>query len=298
MRIFRFNPVVAPIPGPGPVKVRDPKAGSTKWVLLGALVVGVLLWRPLGLGESFNAMRQDFVAMRYFKHAIQTLQRKPVDRSAAVAMVDRALELAPENRLMADQAGLIYLYAQAYEKAAQHLNRLPQRDLSGDIHLSHCLLLSGQREAGIQLLQSAYEQVGVATPPDATGRYRRAVYLNEIGYSYAVSGFEADRAVDLLHEAVHLQPLEPAFIDSLGWAYYQTGQHPQAMFYLERAVRLAGMRNNHETYYHLGAVYARMGYTRRAAKALNKALEYDPHYEPAAEELRRLGWELPQPMRV
>ena len=298
MREIRFRPARVQVPGPGPVKVRGTRQSKSAWIVLAALVLAALLWQPLGLGRGIDGMRRNFVAMRYFKRATEALQQQPVNRARAVAMVDRALELAPENKPLTSQAGLVYLYAEAYEKAAQPLSRPPGRDLGEDIHLGHCLVLAGQHVEGLELLHDAYQRLGSGTPADAQGRYRRAIYLNEIGYSYAVAGAELDRAITLLQEAVQLQPLEPAFIDSLGWAYYRMGQYWQAMFYLERAVRLAGAQNNHETYYHLGAVYARMGYTRRAAKALANALEYDPQYQPAVEELQRLGWELPQPIRV
>lgn len=294
----RLSPGVPRVPGPGTVKVRQSRPGRRAWLLLVALAVAAALWRPLAIGESLDAMRRDFVAMRYLKSAAEALRHKPVNTAAAAAMVDRALELAPDNDPVARQAGFVYLYAGAYDKAAQHLIRLPERDLIGDIHLGHSMLLAGQDEEGRQLLQIAHEQVLRRATAEPRSRYQRAIYLNEIGYSYAVAGIELDRAVTMLREAVQLQPLEPAFIDSLGWAYYQRGEYRRAMFYLERAVRLAGPQNTHETYYHLGAAYARMGYIRRAARALAKALEYAPDYEPAADELQRLGWELPQPIRV
>ena len=101
-----------------------------------------------------------------------------------------------------------------------------------------------------------------------------------------------------MRQAVELAPLQPAYIDSLGWVYYRMGEHRKAAFYLERAIRHGGARNSAENYYHLGAAYARLGKLRLAARALLMALQYDPQYDQAITELRKLRYVLPRPMPV
>jgi len=287
------------VPGPGAEKLRDPRRARRIWLIVAtvAALVGVL-WGPLGIGAPVSAMRRDFVAMRYLQSAVSAMAAKPVDRAAIVAMVDRATQIAPDNGVVAEQAGGLYMYAGAYHKAAAYLSRISNRDLMTQIHLGHCLLLSGRREDGARVLHKATEEARRSKMSGAIVPFVYALYMNNIGYAYAAAGVELDRAHSLLTEALHIEPLQPAFIDSLGWAYYQSRDYKQALFYLERAVRLAGPLNSAETYYHLGAAYARMGRIRLAAKALLRALEYDPKYEDAQSELHKLGYTLPQPNRV
>jgi Flp pilus assembly protein TadD len=48
--------------------------------------------------------------------------------------------------------------------------------------------------------------------------------LNSLGYMFAERGERLDEAVDLLQRAVKLEPGNPSFLDSLGWAYFRQGK--------------------------------------------------------------------------
>lgn len=286
-------------PGPGLEKIRDASRARRRW-LFAAVIIAVLaaLSGPLGLREGLGRMRTEFVAMRYVQTATEGLMARPVDRARIVTSIDRALELAPTHNVVMQQAGALYMYAGAYPQAVEALKALERGDLSNDISLGHCLLLTGETEEGTALLLAA---AGRAQERRFSGRGGDLVYamtMNNIGYALADGNAELPQAREFLRQAVELAPLQPAYLDSLGWVYYRMGEYRKAAFYLERAVRHGGTRNSAENYYHLGAAYARLGKIRLAARALLKALEYDPQYDEAIAELRRLRYELPQPMPV
>ena len=48
--------------------------------------------------------------------------------------------------------------------------------------------------------------------------------LNSLGYMLADHGQRLDEAVDLVERALKVEPGNPSFLDSLGWAYYQQGK--------------------------------------------------------------------------
>ncbi len=48
--------------------------------------------------------------------------------------------------------------------------------------------------------------------------------LNSLGYLLADHGQRLDEAVDLLQRALKVEPGNPSFLDSLGWAYFQQGR--------------------------------------------------------------------------
>jgi tetratricopeptide (TPR) repeat protein len=48
--------------------------------------------------------------------------------------------------------------------------------------------------------------------------------LNSLGYLLADHGQRLDEAVDLLQRALKVEPGNPSFLDSLGWAYFQLGK--------------------------------------------------------------------------
>jgi len=48
--------------------------------------------------------------------------------------------------------------------------------------------------------------------------------LNSLGYLLAERGVRLDEAVDLLQRALKIEPENPSYLDSLGWAYFQQGR--------------------------------------------------------------------------
>jgi tetratricopeptide (TPR) repeat protein len=54
-------------------------------------------------------------------------------------------------------------------------------------------------------------------PNDATA-------LNYLGYMFAERGQRLDEAVDLVERALKIEPGNPSFLDSLGWAFFQQGK--------------------------------------------------------------------------
>jgi predicted Zn-dependent protease len=48
--------------------------------------------------------------------------------------------------------------------------------------------------------------------------------LNSLGYMFAERGQQLDEAVTLLQRALKVEPSNPSFLDSLGWAYFKQGR--------------------------------------------------------------------------
>jgi tetratricopeptide (TPR) repeat protein len=61
---------------------------------------------------------------------------------------------------------------------------------------------------------------------------------NDLGYTWAERGENLARALEMIQLAVAAEPLNPAYLDSLGWVYYKRGNFERAREYLSRAVRL------------------------------------------------------------
>lgn len=80
----------------------------------------------------------------------------------------------------------------------------------------------------------------------AEAEFREAIRLNPkfsdaynyLGYMYAEEGSNLDEAVALIKKAIELEPDNGAYIDSLGWAYFQKGKFSEALIELEKAVKL------------------------------------------------------------
>lgn len=277
-------------------KIADPRRVLLGWVvfLLLVIVTGSVLW-PYGLGVTLNRMRLEFVAIGYLRTAQAEALGPPVRREEALAALNRAVELAPAHPLILENAAPLYVSLRAYSEAIPWLRRAANQDPLTLVSLGQCLLMTGQRAQGEALLQQVLQQ---ATRQRQQGQMDDRVYallLNNIGYVHALAGVRLEQAQKLLQMAVALAPRESAFVDSLGWAHYRSGDYLEATFDLERSVRLYMPRESAEMYYHLGAAYARLGHQEAARATLRRSLALDPSYTEAAEELRMLSNVLPAP---
>jgi len=64
--------------------------------------------------------------------------------------------------------------------------------------------------------------------------------LNSLGYILANEGINSEQAISSCKKAVRLKSEYPAYLDSLGWAYFKAGKSNDALLYLRRAFSLAG----------------------------------------------------------
>ncbi|HET7437232.1 MAG TPA: tetratricopeptide repeat protein [Thermoanaerobaculia bacterium] len=103
---------------------------------------------------------------------------------------------------------------------------------------------------------------------------QHAQTLNYLGYMWAESGVNLDRAQDMLTRAVSQQPRNGAFIDSLGWLYFRQGKLDLAERYLTDATRL--LPRDATVHEHLADVLVRRGEGDRALQLYRLALSLDP----------------------
>jgi tetratricopeptide (TPR) repeat protein len=84
-------------------------------------------------------------------------------------------------------------------------------------------------------------------------------------------GTKLDESLTLLKKAIQLDPQNGAYLDSIGWAYFKSGQYDLAEENLRRAIdRTASDPTVHD---HLGDVYARTGRLKLAAAQWERAVD-------------------------
>ena len=98
--------------------------------------------------------------------------------------------------------------------------------------------------------------------------------LNYMGYSLLERKDKLDQAMRMISLAAEKAPNSYHIIDSLGWAYYKTGDYEKALLYLERAMELEStdpIVNDH-----LGDVLWMLGRKREAQFQWKKSLSFAP----------------------
>ncbi|MBT8360722.1 MAG: tetratricopeptide repeat protein, partial [Deltaproteobacteria bacterium] len=95
--------------------------------------------------------------------------------------------------------------------------------------------------------------------------------LNFIGYSWADTNRNLEKALDYINRAMQLKPDNGYIQDSLGWAYFRLGQLERAREELLGALVL--LPNDPHIHEHLGDVYQALGLAEKARTAYEDAYE-------------------------
>ncbi len=101
--------------------------------------------------------------------------------------------------------------------------------------------------------------------------------LNYLGYSWVDQGVHLDDGMDMIRKAVEQRPDDGYIVDSLGWAYFKTGNYDEAVKNLERAVELKPEDPTIND--HLGDAYWRVGRTLEAHFQWSQAKDLNPDPE-------------------
>jgi tetratricopeptide (TPR) repeat protein len=101
--------------------------------------------------------------------------------------------------------------------------------------------------------------------------------LNYLGYSWVDKGIHLDQGMDMIRKAVEQRPDDGYIVDSLGWAYFRTGNYDEAVKNLDRAVELKPEDPTIND--HLGDAYWRVGRTLEAHFQWSQAKDLKPDPE-------------------
>lgn len=118
--------------------------------------------------------------------------------------------------------------------------------------------------------------------------------LNYLGYSWVEQGTNLAQATQMIEKAVLLRPSDGYIVDSLGWAFYRSGEYGRAVEMLQRAVTLEpGDATIND---HLGDALWSAGRQEEARFQWQHALLSDPDPELRAQldaKLKQQGKETP-----
>jgi tetratricopeptide (TPR) repeat protein len=115
--------------------------------------------------------------------------------------------------------------------------------------------------------------------------------LNYLGYSWVDKGMHLDEGMDMIRRAVEQRPDDGYIVDSLGWAYFRTGNYDEAVKNLERAVLLKP--DDPTINDHLGDAYWRVGRTLEAHFQWAQAKDFKPEPDELASLEKKLKDGLP-----
>jgi len=214
----------------------------------------IALLQPLV--DNFSA--DPFVNARYVEMLVRA---GAVDRAKMAATTQA--KFGTKNTVATAEA---YIQTEQYEPAVAMLREALRKtpdDLDLQFELGSAFERSGDKKSAERLFLDILNK-----RPD------HAATLNYLGYMWAEGGVNLDRAAEMLNRAVKQEPKNGAYVDSLGWVYYQQGKLDLAEKYLTDAAHL--LPRDATVQEHLGDVFAKRGDVHRALDLYRAALTLEP----------------------
>jgi tetratricopeptide (TPR) repeat protein len=171
----------------------------------------------------------------------------------------------PQNREYV--VGLADLYADQ-QRTADAVRVLEQaRTTFGDDHTLTMRIATAYEAAGqLDAAEKELRQLVSADPLNADA-------LNSLSYMFADRGLRLDEAIELAQRAVKIEPENPAYLDTLGWALFKQGRIDEAAAPLGKAA--TSLAGNSVIQDHHGDVLSKRGRTAEAIAAWERALAGD-----------------------
>ena len=206
--------------------------------------------------------------------------RAPLSTRRAVALLSSGR--AGEARTVAQQAiaaggpeskepALLYLLAES-QRVTKDLDgalATAQKLLTAnpnDVRALHVMSLILQDKGDVKGAEKSLRDLIARDPLDANA-------LNSLGYMFAERGEKLDEAVTLLQRALKVDPGNPSFLDSLGWAYFQQGRFDLADGPITEAA--GKLKDNSVVQEHLGDLRFKQQRYGEASAAWERALAGD-----------------------
>jgi tetratricopeptide (TPR) repeat protein len=186
----------------------------------------------------------------------------------AFQSVDSSKFSTEEKTELAYYMGLCYTKLERYNDAVLYLEQVVTGE-AGPLRICQCrltlayiyMITERPRMAEFELthlIKSGFRSVQIFTMAAYAAwmqkQYDRAVEMyeealdidqdnttamNGLGFLLVESGKDVRRGLELCKKAVDKYPQNAAYLDSLGWAYYKTGELAEARQWLRRALDLA-----------------------------------------------------------
>ncbi len=191
-----------------------------------------------------------------------------VDQS--VADIRSMLKGGPEDRDAYVRLGIIYTRAKRWNDALEALAKAEQLSTKAD-EKAYVLFLRGdlyQRQKMFDQAEIEFRKVLSTTPPTDP---QAAATLNYLGYMNADRGVKLEESLNLIKQALTFDPNNPAYLDSLGWAYFKLGKYDLAEENLNKAA--ARMSSDPTVQEHLGDLYQKTGRLKLAATHWDRAVQ-------------------------
>jgi tetratricopeptide (TPR) repeat protein len=161
-----------------------------------------------------------YTKLEKYEDALNYLEQVVTSASDVLRVYQRRMTLA-----------YIYVLTKRVKMAEYELKRLQSAGLESTLlynTLAYAAWAQKQNKNAIELYEKSLEIDS-----------NNATAMNSMGFILADTGTDVMRALRLCRKAVDARPYSAAYLDSLGWAYYKSGEVVEARTWLRRALDIA-----------------------------------------------------------
>jgi len=244
---------------------------------------------PLGDDNAKSAYQEIIDTYRDAKEwpqataaAKEAVQKMPDDRELRMVLDAQLADTGDPEKPLADVRSLLngkaddrdvylrlaimYTRLKRWEDAESALNKAELLSTKAEDR-EYVYFLRGstyEREKKYDLAEAEFKKVLVSNP-------QSAATLNYLGYMNADRGVDLEESLNLIKQAVTIDPTNGAYLDSLGWAYFKLGKYDLAEDSLNKAsLRMASDPTVQD---HLGDLFQKTGRLKQAAAHWERAVE-------------------------
>lgn len=224
-------------------------------------------YSKIGGGPNYSSAR--------IQMALMYVEQKRLDD--AIRTLDDALANDPRNNLKYQLAKSEVL-AQA-ERTADAITVLNQALAFNpdDVSLLYSRAMLQEKTGDVGAMEADLRRILELQPNNSAA-------LNALGYTLADRNERLEEAWELIERAYHLNPSDPAIIDSMGWIKYRLGENQVALDFLRQAYQAF---RDEEVAAHLGEVLWVTGDRDEATRIWRQSLEENPDSKVLREVMQR-----------
>ncbi|MGA2259854.1 MAG: tetratricopeptide repeat protein [Acidobacteriota bacterium] len=177
-------------------------------------------------------------------------------------ILDKLLQADPTNLDIYINLSQIYVEARRFGDAEKVMRRAEEKKLDKD-RVMYQLATVYETQKDYDKAESLFKEILKDNPKDGQT-------LNYFGYMLADRGVRLDEAVKYVQQALTLEPNNPAYLDSLGWAFFKLNDLQKAEKYLLQAGDME--KKDPVIQDHIGDFYFKTGKLEKAQEFWKKSL--------------------------
>ena len=273
--------------------------------------------RVLSLFHQMLALPQETADIAELCAAYMDLKKMP--RDSVAAMLERVLEIAPDNaaarlRLVGyaweaddnkriielckaarqynpDEMAFYYYQGLAYYREEDHDNALNalQNGISVITEQSNPAIVSDFYAIMGDLLQQKNMMRECFEAYDSCLQWKPDNYgcLNNYAYFLSLRGQQLDRAEQMSYKTVKAEPNNATYLDPYAWILFMQKRYSEARIYIDQALQHDTVTTSSVITQHAGDIYAMCGDTEKAVELWQKALPLDAKNKVLIRKIKR-----------